>query len=378
MIQEARNTRIDGLRCLAILFVLIEHFGDYLARFFSSGYYGVDLFFVISGYLITGILLKNTGESFGSSLKTFIGRRTLRIFPPYYALIGVLLLVGLSPARELWGSLVTYTYNYAVIGYREQGNENHLYYLWSLSVEEQFYLVWPLLVLGLRRRKRILMFIVVAVVIAGYAQLLWNIVPQQSRFNYTGLFNRMGSLGLGALGAVAVAAGRLPRKALFESIWVELAVFAALAISLTTSFNARFPIMGLCSLFIVIKAARFDFRLKAVDWFLTAAVPGFIGRISYGIYLFHLPVAVFLTKYLFDPAWSAIPFEKLGPLSVVRWHSWVVKLPLFSLVSIGVAALSYRWFETPILNLKEKWFPAASRKRGDATAGGGVNVCQIS
>jgi peptidoglycan/LPS O-acetylase OafA/YrhL len=115
------------------------------------GYYGVDLFFVISGFLITGILLKEPEGNMGTALKRFFGRRALRIFPPYYLLLVVLLIFNMEPARELWVSLFTYTFNYAGTIYKGVHGENALFYLWSLSVEEQFYIVWPFLILGLRR-----------------------------------------------------------------------------------------------------------------------------------------------------------------------------------------------------------------------------------
>ena len=78
-----RIDQVDGLRFIAVVFVLIEHFASIIGKYISAGYYGVDLFFVISGFLITGILLNSKG-TFGSVYKKFIGRRTLRIFPLYY------------------------------------------------------------------------------------------------------------------------------------------------------------------------------------------------------------------------------------------------------------------------------------------------------
>ncbi len=114
------------------------------------GYYGVDLFFVLSGFLITRILLAGTG-CFGRDLRTFIGRRTLRIFPAYYLVVLLVWLTNYANTREVIFSLVTYTWNYA-----ESIQDVGPFYLWSLCVEEQFYLVWPFLVLGLRSRPRLL------------------------------------------------------------------------------------------------------------------------------------------------------------------------------------------------------------------------------
>ena len=103
---KMRYPRLDGLRCLAIALVLVEHFG-WRGESVQVGYYGVDLFFVISGFLITGILLRDPEEKAGKALVRFMGRRALRIFPPYYLLLCVLLIFGISPARELSLSLLT-------------------------------------------------------------------------------------------------------------------------------------------------------------------------------------------------------------------------------------------------------------------------------
>ncbi len=100
-------THIDGLRALAISLVMIQHFGGELPKYFSAGYYGVDLFFVISGFLITAILLKSQG-GFGTAYKTFMGRRTLRIFPVYYLALAVLFACNFANgARTLFGWAAT-------------------------------------------------------------------------------------------------------------------------------------------------------------------------------------------------------------------------------------------------------------------------------
>ena len=104
--------KLDGLRAIAILLVLVHHFGGFLAGFFDAGYYGVDLFFVISGYLITCILLAST-ETFGPAYKTFLGRRTLRIFPVYYLALAAMYVLSIGSTRSNIGYLTTYTWNYA-------------------------------------------------------------------------------------------------------------------------------------------------------------------------------------------------------------------------------------------------------------------------
>jgi peptidoglycan/LPS O-acetylase OafA/YrhL len=353
-----RYHRLDGLRFVAISLVLFEHFG-WRGESVLLGYYGVDLFFVISGFLITGILLRAPDGDQGSALVRFFGRRALRIFPPYYLLLVVLLAFNIEPAREMSVSLFTYTFNYATF-YKGAHGENPLFYLWSLSVEEQFYIVWPFLILGLKRRKRVLTGLILAVVALGYSQILWNIVPSMERFNYTGLFNRMGSLGLGAFGAVYVAWMNPPR-AMFLNRWIELACLAILLFAVGWDSAYRCVLMGLGSLFFVIKAAKFRFQTPWLDDFMTHRAVVYVGMISYGIYLFHVPLGIAFTEHLFDPVWKAIPFGEFGQLEKLRWHSWVVKVPLYGGLSIAIAAASHRWFESPILRLKDRWFPMAPK-----------------
>jgi peptidoglycan/LPS O-acetylase OafA/YrhL len=351
----AYSPRLDGLRCVAIAMVLIEHFGGPVGGLYAGGYYGVDLFFVISGYLITGILLKSSHRSFAAGYRTFVGRRVLRIFPPYYLLIAILVGVNLSPARELLPWLATYTFNYVAATYKAAGHENPLYYLWSLSVEEQFYLIWPAIVILLRHNKPAMVVATATIVIVGYAQLTFDIVPQLSVFNYTGLFNRMGSLGMGALGAAYVSWKALPER-FFRSLAVEIVVLCILAAALARLQAAAYVLLGLCSLYLVLKAVHFEFRLGPINRALAHPWIVYVGGISYGIYLFHVPVGHLFTHYIFDPVWLAIPFDAFGSLSILRWNSWIVKFPLYAAMSVTAAAVSYRWFESPILSLKDRWF----------------------
>ena len=155
---------LDGLRGLAILLVILFHYG-----YLGCGWVGVQLFFVLSGYLITSILLNDRGDSLSNYLKRFYWRRSLRIFPLYYVYLLIVLVAFLMfripPAfKDQWPYLFTYTYNVTHILPNYDGSQ-FLIHLWSLSVEEQFYLIWPLLVFifALRRFKTLLIGILVAV-----------------------------------------------------------------------------------------------------------------------------------------------------------------------------------------------------------------------
>jgi peptidoglycan/LPS O-acetylase OafA/YrhL len=347
--------KLDGLRAVAISLVLLHHFGGYLAHWFDAGYYGVDLFFVISGFLITSILIRDSDASFGRAYRTFLGRRTLRIFPVYYFAIIALYILNFATTRQNIGFLATYTWNYA--RYRWQGSE--LFYLWSLSTEEQFYLFWPFIALLLRRHLRALLTVTVLIITIGYGQTVYNMVPQLAPFNYTGLINRMGSLGLGALGAIVFQLRLFPPW-FYRSLPLEIAAGALLIWTQCASTSGRFPVMGLCSLYFVLKAVHGEFRIWGVARCLESNAMIFLGRISYGVYIYHVPIDVLFTHYIFDPFWHRIPFSSLGPLAILRWHSWIIKFPLYSLLSIGIATASYYLIERRILTLKENMFPTSA------------------
>ncbi|MEZ6126159.1 MAG: hypothetical protein R3C49_23770 [Planctomycetaceae bacterium] len=83
-----------------------------------------------------------------------------------------------------------------------------------------------------------------------------------------------------------------------------------------------------------------------------------VGRVSYGIYIYHIPVAVLVGAWIVDPIWLNIPFEEFGVLARLRWHSWILKFPLFTGLSVLMATASYNWFEKPILARKDVWFPS--------------------
>ncbi|MFM7167515.1 MAG: acyltransferase family protein [Planctomycetaceae bacterium] len=260
MSGNQRMPLLDGLRGAAVLCVLAEHFSGMPAKFLGFGYYGVDLFFVLSGFLITRILLTSKNSSFSTDLWRFVGRRTLRIFPPYYMTLVLILLLDFQQARDHWLSLATYTYNYDCL-------EGGPVWLWSLSVEEQFYLIWPVIVLLCRSHTRLLVCVTVGLCVVSYSQLSWNIMPSISQFNYTGLPNRMGSLCLGALGSVWLLTGRF-RSAVLHSRSLEFVALAGICWSLITlrgevlgSLAIPLPAISAGSLLFIVKCASNDIQI---------------------------------------------------------------------------------------------------------------------
>lgn len=345
--------KIDGLRCLAIGFVLIEHFAPSLGHRITAGYYGVDLFFVISGFLVSSILL-GSKSGFWSSYGKFVGRRTLRIFPIYYLALAILFAVGYQPCRDAILYLATYTYNYAWIRYElPMGMLTHF---WSLALEEQFYLFWPPILLSLRSRPKVLMVVVALLVVLCFDQLTNSRFEAVTPYNFVGLFPRAGSLCLGAFGALLHRHHKPFLDALFQNLLLEWMVFATLATSLITTFSLKFVVLGLCSLYLVLKSAHSDFHFGIVNRFLSHRWVLHIGRISYGIYIVHVPIGLYLTDRFVAPWWYVVDFDAMGRFGFVRDCLWVVLLPVYAALSIVLATLSSRYLEKPILSLKDRWF----------------------
>lgn len=344
--------KIDGLRFVAIAFVLIEHFASDIGHKISAGYYGVDLFFVISGFLITNILLKSKG-TFMHAYKNFVGRRTLRIFPIYYLTIAILLLVNFDAYKHDAVYLITYTFNYAWVYFNAEGNA--LTHFWSLAVEEQFYLFWPFLIIPLKNNVKLLFWIILAISGICFLQLSFNIFPSISDYNYVGLFPRAGSLCMGALGALLFHKNKLPNN-FFNSKLIEIAMIAILVISLTTVYMFKEPVLAFCSLYLVLKAIHSDFKIVAINKFLTNNRILQIGRISYGIYVYHIPIGFFLSNTFILPWWQSIDFDVFGTFSFIKSWLWLIILPLYTILTICVAWLSNKYIEQPILRLKDTFF----------------------
>ena len=186
-----RIPELDGLRGIAILMVLLVHFGMFqpqghaeaaVFRFFEMGWAGVDLFFVLSGYLITTILLKAKTSAFYYT--HFYIRRFLRIFPLYYVFLTGFLLVtlwqGAPVLEQVW--YWSYLANFRIgLGHRIDG----LSHFWSLAIEEQFYLVWPLVIRHLRLRNIAVLCGLLCVVSFGLRYEISRTQPPGSEFLYT-------------------------------------------------------------------------------------------------------------------------------------------------------------------------------------------------
>jgi peptidoglycan/LPS O-acetylase OafA/YrhL len=353
---------LDGVRGVAILLVILFHYG-----YLGCGWIGVQLFFVLSGYLITSILLKDRNASLGNYLKRFYWRRSLRIFPLYYLYLLVILVAYLvlkvPPAfADQWPYLFTYTYNVRHILPNYDGSPL-LIHLWSLSVEEQFYLIWPLLVFvfAARRFKGLLIGIFVAVpllrlLISLYLAHLGQPPLYIGTVLYTITPFQIDAFATGAL----VATIKFPRirnpRMLFAAT-VAIALAGGLISQYTSPVmpsdrvnSFGFPIhllhnyqyvwgytllncvSGLLVLLVIQGSAPLPFLKSS---FLT-----FVGRISYGIYVYHYAVLA--------------TWQRIFPSSDRSLRSLILFFP-YLLVTLGISYLSFHFFEMKFLRLKDRF-----------------------
>jgi len=348
---------LDGLRSVAVLIVLAAHAGVPYPR---SGGVGVDLFFVLSGFLITGILSGEASATGRISLRDFYARRFLRLAPALVMVCaGVLfaaVIVGDPLPLGQVGVALTYTANWAraLFDY-DLGALDHC---WSLAIEEQYYLVWPLVVWGLERsvkgdfRKG---WILVGFALLTAVYRFAMVGTYSAERIYFGLDTHLDGLVLGSALSYFVRAargdrGRLERFAGVLSYGlVPMAIAGLLAIMHLLTWE--YPWMGRLGFFLVAGAGMVlvaDLVWSPLSWLapmLSVAPAVYLGRISYGLYLYHFPIYRGVERGLPDA-----PFPvALG-----------VKLAL----TLLVAALSFHLFEVRFLRLKRRF----ERSEGQATA----------
>ncbi|WP_031465547.1 acyltransferase family protein [Sciscionella sediminilitoris] len=338
---------LDGVRGVAILGVLLFHTGH-----LDGGFLGVDLFFALSGYLITDLLLREAGRTGTVSLLAFWGRRIRRLLPALASMLAVVtLLVWLTGTADVvrttladgpWvqANLQNWHLLAESAGYWDRFGAARMFeHLWSIAVEEQFYVLWPVLVLGIawfgRRLHRRVALAAVLISVVSLVLMLLLFDPADPSRVYTGTDTRAFSLLLGALVATRPVRERLARLSSRAALYLAVSLIAGLVVLWLAADGQRSSWLYSGGLFAHSAAAALLIGLCAqfpgnpVASALGNRALRWIGRISYSLYLWHMPVFLLLSA------------QRTG---LTGWP-WAL---LVCLVAIAAAALSKYLIEDPI------------------------------
>ena len=366
---------LDGLRGIAVTLVFLQHY--ILTRLPPSaswGWTGVDIFFVLSGFLITGILFDS--RDLAHRVRNFYVRRTLRIFPLYYGVFAIILLLtpwlhwDWTPLWWLWpvylGNLARFL-SFIVYGHmgldalHSTSRDAHIYlgHFWSLCLEEQFYILWPLAIFSIRDRRRLLQLCLAVIVLSPLARAA-AVFTMPQNFIDAELLYRLLPFRLDALligGALALLRrgpgwsrlARLTRPLLLINV-VLFALAWFIAVSMLHQSPSAGPanpwisIVGftLIDLFAAgIIVLCLDTHSAAFRVFTLAPLTA-LGRISYGFYVFHD-----IPHYGYELA-----IREISPHS---HHAGLLTAALAFPCTVALAALSFRFFESPLLRLKDRF-----------------------
>jgi peptidoglycan/LPS O-acetylase OafA/YrhL len=337
-VRRKRLDSLDGLRALAVILVFAHHVDQ---SALPGGFVGVDVFFVISGYLITWLLLQEHDRLGGIDLARFYGRRALRLYP---ALIVLVILASIaaavrglgSPAADGAGAATYVTDIYANIA----THPSLVLHTWSLSVEEQFYLLWPaVLILSLRRGWPVTKVIVSAIAASIAITLFFGVSPRPHvafvQFLPT---SHIAELGGGALLAVALRSA--PPSALLKRLSGPAVAAGALALLLVAELTLAahwwaFPAVALICWPPV--AHLVIHRESSISRAFSSRSAVWLGERSYGFYLYHYPILMLL---------------------VLAGASVTVRIAIGLPLTLAVTAASWTYVERPFLTLKDRMMSA--------------------
>jgi peptidoglycan/LPS O-acetylase OafA/YrhL len=372
---------LDGVRGLAIVAVMLAHVYSQpfplpaaVRSALHFGWCGVDLFFALSGFLITGILLDS--RQCTNYFRSFYARRFLRIFPLYYGFLFVALLAfpyivpaDLMPARSDRWLYVCYLANWQQLLHWS----NHILgHFWSLCVEEQFYFLWPLVVLLVSPR-RLLPFVVglELALIVGRLGWLWTHGSAIATSPVAGVI-RIDGLLLGAACALVVRQFRVPQTGIAALPWIAALFLSAVVAGIgllgyeqremfTESVGLAMLAISFAAivLYVVLTDADSSWQQAAMRWKPLVL----LGKYSYGIYVFHVPVFYFLDR---------LSLHLPNALNRSIWFSYALIALKFA-TAFGIASFSYNFFEKRFLALKDRFEPVYRVARSSKLSGEDAN-----
>jgi peptidoglycan/LPS O-acetylase OafA/YrhL len=367
---------LDGVRGLAILMVMLLHFvgnvppaDSWIERSIigvtNYGSYGVELFFVLSGFLITGILYDTHNDP--RRFRNFYMRRFLRIFPLYYGVLALVFLVApliqplRGPALDYLTDRQAWAWLYAVNIYIAEHGEwsfSYLDHFWSLAIEEHFYFFWPLVVFLLARRPRTLIAVSLAIALSAMlARLTGSLMGLSWWTTYTLTPFRLDGLALG--GCIAVAArqpGGLQRLGRALPL-AATAIGALLAVSfvwtrLVSREELELILPVRAALILLLLTCLLVWTLIAPErsstsWLFRSRFMVSLGTYSYGLYVYHHFISYYLTTNRTD--------LELAPWLGSHLAAVALQATLGMFASLALAYLSYEFFEKRFLRMKRRF-----------------------
>ena len=341
---------LDGLRAVAVGLVMVQHFAPKKAFVGSEGVFplgtpGVDLFFVLSGFLITFILLqqRDSAVPLADRWRTFFARRVLRLFPLYYGVLLLAVAFNYEDIRSFWPWMFGYAGNF-YFGITD--SRSVLLPFWSLAVEEQFYLLWPA-VIWLLPRRLLLPALAATVAVGPLSRLVLTLADSSIllvRYATTSCFDL---LGTGALLALAMRQGWDVARGLRRLMAGAGVLFAGLVVayaagvaSLSVALIAFSTCMAPLYAWLVYRGYQgYENRVGAA--ILSSRPVMYVGQISYGVYVLQNPVEDLVTRLG-------------GDLWFLQDDAALVRFVVLSALTIGAASVTWYAVERPFLRLKDR------------------------
>ena len=350
---------LDGVRGVAVLLVFISHFHwilspdpfltkvtpwHFINRTLEAGFMGVDIFFVLSGFLITSLLMKDRSTNQKNLFKRFYRRRALRLLPALYALLIADFFVsrwenfpGDIQWRTTWHAIL-FLNNWNIVNNFGEA-QNDLGHLWSLGIEEQFYLIWPLTIWLLAKLKipskmMIPLILFASLVVMVHRTSLWNDGTSWIIL-YIRTDTRLDSLLIGAMFAYVYRHFQVPSKILNSVATLSLMGLVYIKYVLDKSpfiFEMGWTIIALLAGFIILSVAEGVFFVQKVFTWRPLTM---IGKVSYGLYLWHMPIFLLFGRH-------------------VTSGSRPLRLLIGIIIASVVTSLSWFFIEKPFLNLKNR------------------------
>lgn len=344
---------LNGIRAIAALIVVVFHWtlpvldqSIFLRYILPNGNFGVNIFFVLSGFLITAILLIEKEKAIAQSsgykkiFKHFYIRRVLRIFPVYYVALVILYYSGLPEFKGNFIYYLSYTENFHVWITQYWDSFCHT---WSLAVEEQFYLIWPVVILYTRKSR--IVPVLIAFIIAGPTFSLLQSLVLKNNF-YVLMPSCFDAFGIGALLAFCYINRQLDLLKKWIKILLPFSILLYIYWKLAPTgghfqYFKRFfdSIIGCGLILFCLSNSYTSFRNKILE----NTVMKQLGIVSYGIYLLHYPIPYFYgnAKQYFHISFGS--------------YNWAMDYLLMFIILFTLAFASYYLFEKPILSLKKKF-----------------------